>query len=153
MVLSTARMLDNTRSKQNGRPQEAQRNISQNSIVANQNQGRNQKVLTKYTGPNMGMQSGVRLSHSDWAKLTKELKSKIYDFNMQRQGAACAPNSVMVNNTNVVESKPIEIFLLLISNLPIGTLDTSCQTPHLVTLHLLKLSHTYTQFLLLCIQN
>jgi hypothetical protein len=54
------------------------------------------------------MQSGMQFSPSDWAKLTKEKKSKIYEFNKKCWAVAHAPNSVMANSTNVVESKPIE---------------------------------------------
>ena len=38
------------------------------------------KQTNKSTGPNMVMQPGMRFSPSDWAKLTKAQKDKIYEF-------------------------------------------------------------------------
>jgi hypothetical protein len=83
MDLSTAKLLDNTRAKQKGCQQEANKNV-RNVNNATQNQGRVSKPLIKYTGPNMVMQSGMRFSTSDRAKLTKEQKAKNYEFNKQR---------------------------------------------------------------------
>ena len=98
------RILDSTRSKQNGRRQEAnQANRTNNSRGNNRNNrsGRNatQKPCVAYTGPNMVMEPGMRFSPADWAKLTKAQKSKIFEFKKQKRAPASTAN-VSVNNAN-----------------------------------------------------
>jgi hypothetical protein len=62
MVLSNARLLDSTRSKQTGRRQEtnqAKRNTrgTNNNNRNNRSRNSNQKLCDAYTGPNMVMES------------------------------------------------------------------------------------------------
>ena len=104
MVLSNAKLLDSTRSKQTGRRQETnQANRNNNSRGNNRNNrsGRNatQKPCIAYTGPNMVMEPGMRFSPTDWAKLTKAQKSKIFEFKKQKRAPASTAN-VSVNNAN-----------------------------------------------------
>jgi hypothetical protein len=81
MVLSNAKLLDSTRSKQAGHRQETnQANRNNSSRGNNQNirsRNANQKPCVPYIGPNMVMEPGMRFSPTYWAKLTKAQKNKL----------------------------------------------------------------------------
>jgi hypothetical protein len=96
MVLSTAKMLDNTKAKSSGRPQET--NSSSRTVNnANKTGSRNSAPITKWTGPTMVMRPGLRFSKDDWAKVTKEQKTKLYELRKQQKRST----TVAANNTNV----------------------------------------------------
>ena len=95
MVLSTAKLLDSTREKQNGRRQEANR-----AQRGNNSNNTPPKPYTKYTGPNMTMQAGMKFSNADWAKLTKAQKSKLRELKLQkRQASGASPNSTIATHS------------------------------------------------------
>jgi hypothetical protein len=65
MVLLTAKILDNKRTKHTGCPKEANRNVRLNANNVTQNHSRSEKFLTKYKGPIMVMKSGLQFSPTD----------------------------------------------------------------------------------------
>jgi hypothetical protein len=96
MVLSNAKLLDSTRSKQKGQRQETDQANRNNSRGSNRNNksGRNanSKPCVAYTGPNMAMEPGMSFSPADWVKLTKTQKSKFLEFKKQKRAPASTAN-------------------------------------------------------------
>jgi hypothetical protein len=122
MVLSNAKLLDSTSSKQTGRRQEtnqANRNARGNNNNNRNNRSRNanQKPCVAYTGPNMVMEPGMRLSPKDWVKFTKAQKNKLLEFKKQKRNSA-PESAVSVNNANTTST----------SNTPSPTTTTSPST-------------------------
>ena len=123
MVLSTAKMLDNSKSKQTGRPQEANRSSTRRN-VKNANRSQPAKPFTKYTGPSMVMQDGMKFSEADWKKLTKEQKSKLHELKQKR-------TVVAVNNTNV--ETPAVPPSTPVTTAPSPIPATTCDVRHLLS--------------------
>jgi hypothetical protein len=102
MVLSNAKLLDSTRSKQTGQRQETnQANWNNPSRGINRNnrsdRNANFKPCVAYTGPSMVMEPGMHFSPADWEKLTKAQKSKLLEFKKQKRAPAPTAN-VSINN-------------------------------------------------------
>ena len=99
MVLSNAKLLDSTRSKQSGRRQETNQTNRTTTSRNNQSQRANrpstnsQKSYTTYTGPNMVMESGMFFSTNDWKKLSKAQKDKLSALKKQRINTRTTNNS------------------------------------------------------------
>lgn len=107
MVLSNAKLLDSTRSKESGRKQEtnqAQRGQQHKNKNGKNNKQTNSstKTFTVYTGPNMVMQSGMRFSFADWAKLTKAQKDKLTELKKAKQTQASSSNVSINSSTTTV---------------------------------------------------
>jgi hypothetical protein len=124
MVLSTAKMLDNSKSKQTGRPQEANRSSTRRNVNNANNSAKTPKPFTKYTGPSMVMQDGMKFSNADWKKLSKEQKSKLYELKKKR-------TVVAVNNTNV--ETPAEPTPTPVTTAPSPSPATTCDVRHLLS--------------------
>jgi hypothetical protein len=104
MVLSNAKLLDSTRSKQTGRRQETNQ-ANQNTHGNNDNnfnscsRNANQKPCVSYTSPNTVMEPGMGFSPADWAKLPKAQKNKLIKLKEQKHYSAPA-STVSANNAN-----------------------------------------------------
>jgi hypothetical protein len=126
MVLSNAKLIDSTRSKQNGRRQETNQSNRNNNTKNNSNNKDKDKNLrttnsnpsssttrqnTVYTGPNMVMKKGMFFVKEDYAKLTKHQKDKLNEF----KNTVCTTPSHTVsvqnaetNNNPVSSHVPVE---------------------------------------------
>jgi hypothetical protein len=83
VVLSNAKLLDSTCSKQTGRRRETIKKLNNNSHGNNRNnrsRNANQKPCVAYTSPNMVMEPGMHFSPPYLAKLIKAQKNKLHEF-------------------------------------------------------------------------
>jgi hypothetical protein len=81
----------------------------------------------------MVMQSGMRISPSDWAKLTKEQKEKIYEFNRQCRAYSCTPASVVANKTTISETQSLPTLTPSTSPATTRPASTTCDICHLLS--------------------
>ena len=143
MVLSNAKLLDSARSQQSGRRQETNQANRNNGKTTNSNKNNNNKngnqqsnkPLTAYTGPNMVMQPGMRFSSSDWAKLTKPQKDKIYEFiKIKKQQNRTSTTTVNNSETNTSNNIPTTPSTTTTTTPPINTTTTNnCDIRHLLS--------------------
>jgi hypothetical protein len=134
MVLSNAKLLDSTCSKQTGRRQETNQANRNNTSRGNNRNNRsgcnaNQKSCIAYTGPNMVMESGMRFSPADWAKLTKAQKSKLLEFKKQKRAPASTAN-VSINNAT---TNPAPITTTPTTTAPTTTATNNCDSRQLLS--------------------
>jgi hypothetical protein len=134
MVLSNAKLLDSTRSKQTERRQEANQAIRNNTsrgINRNNRSGRNanSKPCIAYTGPNMVMEPGMRFSPADWVKLTKAQKSKLLEFKKQKR----TPASTAIVSTNNATTNPSPTITTPTTTAPATTTSNNCDIRQLLS--------------------
>jgi hypothetical protein len=106
MVLSNAKLLDSTRSKQTQRRQETNQanstrnNITRGNNLVNSTTPSTPTPVVKWTGKNMVMKKGMHFSPEDWKKVTPAQKTQIYAFRKAKKTTA-ASITVSVNNTAI----------------------------------------------------
>jgi Reverse transcriptase (RNA-dependent DNA polymerase) len=131
IVLSTAKMLDKSKKEKSSSTQRQNHRTEQNRGGAGRGhngrgnrphggrgdrgqrsagRGSNQptRTYTKYTGSQMTMTANMRFSTDDYAKLTKEQKSKLYELKQQSKNTnnsttttTPSPTNVQVNSSQV----------------------------------------------------
>jgi hypothetical protein len=114
MVLSNAKLLASSRSKQLGQKTETKQAQTKRNNCRGNNNGSgtnsahsNSNTTTpraKWTGKTMVMKKGMSFSHEDWAKCTPEQKKKIWEFCKQK--ATVTSTTVAVNTTAVQPAAP-----------------------------------------------
>jgi hypothetical protein len=103
MVLSNAKLLDSTRSKQTQETNQANSNCNNNNRGNNSGNSTTPSTPTpvvKWTGKNMVMKKGMHFSPEDWKKVTQAQKTQIYAFHKAKKTTA-ASTTVSVNTTEI----------------------------------------------------
>jgi hypothetical protein len=134
MVLSNAKLLDSTCSRQTGRRPETNQANRNNPSRGNNRDNRsghnaNHKPFIAYTGPSMVMEPGMCFSPADWSKLTKSQKSKLLKFRKQKR----APASTTIVSINNATTNPAPITTTPTTTAPTTTTTNNCDIRQLLS--------------------